>query len=237
MIRTAAFLFLISALALIPAYSFARTLSLQFIGIETQNNELYWRDGDSYVPVEIAPYSASPYTNVNTDALGNITLYRKYTSEGSVRYKKAVSTKVKPGLNKGTAVYLYTQSGEASLLIYDDSLELFPGQSIRIINLSPVRISSKVGDDVFHLDPYQSHVARVENLGKRPIVKVITVYKDGEGEWTPIYNKPTAILADWRLTGMAVVTKGGLVEAIGAADIIDRPGHAKLEFFTLKENL
>jgi hypothetical protein len=185
------------------------------MGVEVSPSGLYVKSGSDFEPVEVPLYSTSNYFSVTADEAGNVALYTKTETSSGPRFESVGGGRLPQNARAALGIYMIASNGKPQLYFYDDDWSKFPSQSYRLINISPVVINSKVGDAVLQLKPFESDVVKVKLTSRLPTVKIITVYKDGNEEWQPIYNKRTALLPNWRLTGLAVVTKGALAEAMG----------------------
>jgi hypothetical protein len=221
---------------LFASFSEARTLDIRFIGIETSHSDLYVKQGSEYYPVSVPLYENSAYYEAET-VDGNLQLYTKTETPEGPLYEIAVEGKIPENFKIALGVYIITPSGKPQLYFYDDDWSVFPGQSYRLINITPVAINSKVDETVLQVQPFQSDIVKVDIMSGLPLVRIITVYKDGNDEWKPIYNKRTALRSNWRITGISVITKGKLNEAMrittsGEGADSDK---AQLRYFSFKD--
>ncbi|HBR93819.1 MAG TPA: hypothetical protein DEA90_06605 [Opitutae bacterium] len=176
------------------------------------------------MPVTVPLYASSNYSSGSVNESGELVLYRQSESGKDVSYQLAVSGHIPQRARSVLGIYRIASNGQAQIHFYGDDWTQFPSQSYRLINISPVVINSKVGDDVLQLQPFESQVVQVKLSARLPTVKIITVYKDSNEEWKPIYNKRTALLPNKRVTGLAVVTQGALAAAMGMAPAADSQG-------------
>jgi hypothetical protein len=65
----------------------------------------------------------------------------------------------------------------------------------------------------------------------------MTVYRDGNNEWKPIFAERTPLLPAWRMNGIAVVTSGKLDDRLGVplAEGATRSNKARLSFFNFRD--
>ena len=98
-------------------------------------------------------------------------------------------------------------------------------------------INSKVDETLFQVRPFQSEIVKVDIMSGLPLVRIITVYKDGYDQWKPIYNQRTALRRNWRITGISVITKGKLAQAqrITTSGEDAGSGKATLRYFSFKD--
>ncbi len=215
----------------------ASAVDVRFMGIEVSRSDLYLKQGAEFVPVVVPLYVNSAYYPAET-VEGGLQLYTKIETSEGPRYEVAVGGKFPDGAQSALGIYLIDSEDQPQLYIYDDDWSTFPTRSYRLINISPVAISSKIEDSLIQVQPFQSGTVKVEINSNLPLVRVMTVYKDGNDQWKPIYNQRTPFLEDWRITGIAVVTKGKLEQTMGipaaeGAPVIDK---AKLSYFSFKDN-
>lgn len=215
----------------------ASALDIRLMGVEITRSDLYLKQGAEFVPVVIPLYVNSAYYQADA-AEGSLQLYTKIETSEGPRFEVAVRGQLPAGAQSVLGIYFVGPEGRPQIHLYDDDWSVFPARSYRLINISPVAISSKIEDSLIQVQPFQSDTVKVEINSNLPLVRVMTVYKDDNDQWKPIYNQRTPFLEDWRITGIAVVTKGKLEQTMGVpsadgAPVIDK---AKLSYFSFKDN-
>lgn len=216
---------------------YAQAEVVRFVAVEKTLKDLYYMsDSSEYVRVQLVAYQRTEPLNVRLSENRQLVLYRQEEVNGKQTFVPSVSAVVSNGVDQMSAIVYVTQNGPR-MEILDDSFAAFPVSSLRIVNISPVRILSKIGDKVVEVGPLAHETVPVVHEGKRPVVSVVTVHEDQRGEWLAVYNQPTAVLPNWRVTGVAVVTRGGLAKAQG---LLEEEASAvglaaKMDFFTFKD--
>ncbi len=215
----------------------ASAVDIRFMGVETSRSDLYLKQGAEFVPVVVPLYTDSAYYPAET-VEGRLQLYTEIETSEGPRFEVVVEAKFPTGAQAALGIYLIGSDNLPQLHFYDDDWSTFPTRSYRLINTSPVAVSSKIEEHLIQVQPFQSDTVKVNVKSNLPLVRVMTVYKDGNNEWNPIYNQRTPFLEDWRITGIAVVTKGKLDQAMGvpAAEGTPEPDKAKLSYFSFKDN-
>lgn len=214
-----------------------KEISVRFMAAETSLNDVFIRNGSEYKKISIPTYQTTDYFTATVNNSNEIELFRQIQTVQGERYERLVGGQLTSKSNSVLAVYLLGANGQAYLYLHDDDWDRFPAQSFRLINLSPVAIRSKVGEETLQLNPMQSEVVNIEYESRLPLVKIITIYKDNSEQWKPIYNKKTALMPRSRLTGFAVVSRGGVAKAMGATptDSDATQTNAALKFFPLSD--
>jgi hypothetical protein len=211
-------------------------IEVRFLGVETSRGDLYVKQGDEFNKIPITLYSTSDY--YQTQAIeGKVFLYQKIeTPEGPI-FEVVTGGQVPAGAQSLLGIYILAADGQPQLYLYDDDWSKFPRQSYRVINISPVTVSSKIGDDLVRVQSFQSKIVKVSIKTKLPLVRVITAYPDGKNNWHPIYNQSSPLFPAWRMTGIAVVTSGLLDKALDApvSDVAHGEEKAELRFFCFKD--
>jgi hypothetical protein len=194
-------------------------------------------EGREFVELRAGAFAPSGYKEVTLGENRQLTLYKTIETEDGLRYEAAASSSVPSDYSEVLAIIVPGSNGRFGMGIYDDSWNDFPARSLRVINVSPVQLASRIGKQTIQLEPLRAGMVEVEYVGNRPITNVLTVYKDQGGEWQTVYNQPTAVLPNWRVTGVAVGTRGGLARAQGAEFEEGDPAATttRLEFFTFHD--
>jgi hypothetical protein len=214
----------------------ASTVDVRLLGVETSDSGFFLKHGADFEQIDVPLYQASEYYQAELNEAGVFSLYTKDATHDDPRFVAAVTGEIPTGANSVLAIYMLASDGSGRLYCYNDDWDEFPAQSYRLINISPVVINSKVGEGVLQLQPFESAVAEVEITSPLPTIKIITVYKDGQDRWQSIYNKRTALLPEWRLTGLAVVTRGKLSAAMGMPSSDHQATQAALRYLSLKDS-
>lgn len=223
-------------LCLVTLITEARTVDVRFIGIETSHSDLYIKQGSEFYQVSVPLYENSAYYETETNE-NKLELFTKTETPEGPHYEIAVEANMPLGFKSALAIYIIAPDGRPKLYCYDDNWDDFPGQSYRLINISPVAINSKVDETHLQVQPFQSKVVKVDIMSALPLVRIITVYKDDNDKWKPIYNQRTALRSSWRITGIAVVTKGKLAEVMRITPTGENSQSAKatLRYFSFKD--
>lgn len=232
------FLSILALLSLSQLRTDARTVEVRFLGVETARSDLFIQTGTDFEPISIPLYKDSAYHQAGVPESGLLKLYSKAETKDGPRFEIVTEATIPKGAQSALGVYIIAPNGQPKLYLYNDDWAQFPGQSYRLINISPVVINSKVDESMLQLQPFESDVVEVEIASRLPLVRIITVYKNGKNEWESIYNQRTALLPEWRITGIAVVTKGKLAEAMGIPSIEEDtdPEKATLRYLSFKDS-
>jgi hypothetical protein len=226
------------ALGLSAAFAIADPVKVRLIGIETSRNDLYIKQGDDFKIVQVPLYERSNKYQMEPEG-SSIQLYtRTETPEGEILFEVLTEGKLPAGAESALGVYLIAPDGSPQLHFYNDDWSVFPKRSYRIINISPVVINSKIDDNIIQVPPLESGTALANQSTDIPLVSVITVYKDGNDQWKSIYDQRVSLLPDWRTTGIAVITRGKLLEAQNPGYKMDptKPMEAQLRYITFTDD-
>lgn len=228
----------IIALSLSAVTATAEKVKIRLIGIETSHSDLYIKQGTEFKEVSVPLYEMS--TNYQMEPVDrSLQLYAKTkTPEGKIIFEVLTEGKLPSGAESALGVYLIAPDGSPQLHLFNDDWSVFPKRSYRIINISPVVINSKIDDNIIQVQPLQSGIAKANQSTDIPLVSVITVYKDGNDQWKSIYDQRVSLLPDWRTTGIAVITKGKLTEALNPGYKMDptKPMKAKLSYIAFTDD-
>ncbi|MDQ8206292.1 hypothetical protein QEH52_02150 [Coraliomargarita sp. SDUM461003] len=214
----------------------ASAVEVRLMGVEVSRNDLYLKQGTEFVSVDIPLYVNSAYYKAEISE-GSLQLYTKIETDEGPRFEVVVEGDFPTGAHSALGIYFIGPGGQIQVYFYDDDWSTFSKRSYRLINISPVSVSSKIEDSLIQVQPFQSGTVQVEIDSNLPLVRVMTVYKDGNDQWKPIYNQRTPFVEDWRITGIAVVTAGKLDQAMGVPAATGAPdvGKAKLSYFSFKD--
>lgn len=230
---------LLSSLALCLSVLIAEAdmVSVRFMGIETKRSDLYIKQGTDFEEVYVPLYKNSPVYQLELEGRG-LQLYTKIETPEGPRYEMLVEGKLPRGAESALGIYLIAPNGRPQLYFYSDDWSDFPKRSYRLINISPVVISSKIDETLTQVQPLQSEVVKVGSKSSQPSVSVITVYKDDQNQWKSIFDQRVPLRSDWRTTGIAVVTDGMLQESINPEYKVDRskPVKSTLSFFSFTDD-
>jgi hypothetical protein len=215
----------------------AGSVDVRFIGIETTRSDLYIKQGDDFEEVMVPLYKRSDSYKVETEG-SRLQLYTKIETEEGPIFEIAAEGKLPSGAESALGVYIITPNGKPQLYFYSDDWADFPQRSYRLINISPVVISSKVDDSLIQVQPLQSGVVKISSKSEVPSVSVITVYKDSQNEWKSIYDQRVLLRPDWRITGIVVLTDGRLIEVLNPMYKVDRskPVKSEISYFSLTDD-
>jgi hypothetical protein len=213
------------------------TIDVRFIGIETMRSDLYVQQGDEFEEVMIPMYERSTNYKIEVNERF-LKLYTKTETEEGPVFEIAAEGKLPTGAESALGVYLVSPNGKPQLFFYSNDWSDFPKRSYRLINISPVVISSKIDESIIQVDPFQAEIVKVGSKSKIPSVSVITVYKDSQDEWRPIYDQRVPLRPDWRSTGIVVVTDGRLLEVLNPEYKVDRskPVESTLNYFSFTDD-
>jgi hypothetical protein len=216
----------------------ANEVQVRFMGVETDRGDLYLKQGDDFVRMSVPLYQSSVYYQAETDG-SSLQLYMRIENpEGLPFYEVFVAGRLPTGAQSALGIYIIAADGQPRLYFYDDDWSKFPKQSYRLINISPVAVSSKIENSLVTVQPFQADIVKVNIKSNLPLVRVMTAYKGGDNKWKPIFNQRTPLLPDWRITGIAVVTNGLLDKAMSVPSMVEptSAGKARLSFFNFKDN-
>lgn len=225
------------ALCLTVGIAEAGTVNIRFIGIDTTRSDLYVKQGAEFEEVMVPLYERSASYHVETE--GNLMqLYTKTETEKGPLFEIAVEGKLPSGAESALGIYLMSSNGSPRLYFYSDDWSDFPMRSYRLINISPVVISSKIDETLIRVQPLQSEIVKASLSSNNRYVIVMTVYKDGEEEWQPIFDRRVSLHSDWRSTGIVVLTDGTLQETMNRDYKVDRskPVQMKMSHFGFTED-
>ena len=211
----------------------ACAIEVSFIALEEKLDNAYYIDAKgAYNEIELNPYQ--PEGAVFLPPIeGMIRLFSKNVTNGVTKYEILVEAKV-GSLDQALALF-FTQSGSAKLVLFDNSSDYFTSGSLRIINMLPVGIVSKVSDKIIRTDTISVDIVTSIKLGKRPVVGVVSAYRRNQ-EWVHFFNKPVAVLPDTRVTVISAATASGMDLALGI-DESELSEDLKVDFFIHREKL
>ena len=211
----------------------ACAIEVCFIALEEKLDGAYYLDASgAYIEVELNPYQ--PMDSLFLPPIeGTIRLFCKNVTDGLAKYEILVEAKV-GSLNKVLGL-LFMQSGSINLALFDNSSGFFPSESLRIINMLPIGIVSKVGDKLIQTDAKSVDVIKPIKSGKRPVVGVVSAYRWNE-ELVSFFNKPIALLPDSRVTVVSALTASGMDQALGMVQS-ESSEDLKVDFFVHREKI
>ncbi len=236
-IRTTRFLLSSLALCLSVLIAEADPVSIRFMGIETMRSDLYIKQGADFEAVNVPLYRNSSVYKLELEG-GSLQLYTKTETPEGARFDILAEGKLPRGAESALGIYVIAPTGRPQLYFYSDDWADFPKRSYRLINISPVVISSKIDEKLTQVQPLQSEVVEVGSRSSLPSVSVITVYKDENDQWKSIFDQRVPLRSDWRTTGIAVVTDGLLQESINPDYKVDRskPVKSALSFLSFTDD-
>ncbi|MDQ8206290.1 hypothetical protein QEH52_02140 [Coraliomargarita sp. SDUM461003] len=236
-IRTTRILLSTLTLCLSALTAKAEQVSVRLMGIETNRSDLYIKQGADFEVVYVPLYQNSPVYQLELEGRA-LQLYTKIETPEGPRYELLVEGKLPRDAESALGIYLIAPNGRPQLYFYSDDWSDFPKRSYRLINISPVVISSKIDEKLTQVQPLKSEVVKVGSKSSLPSVSVITVYKDENDQWKSIFDQRVPLRSDWRTTGIAVVTDGKLQESINPDYKVDRskPVKSTLSFFSFTDD-
>lgn len=208
-------------------------VQVRFMMSEASMGKLYYLDASGdYEEIKLLPYEVSEPIEVRTQA-GKIGLYREVIVEQQTTYQVVLEARISPFVN--ALGIIYKKADGWHLSFYDDSASAYPPGAMRLINLVPVRIYNRIGDEMVQVEPYGIEIVSVVHKRPRPITGVISAYKKGD-ELVSFYNKPVVVLPNARLTCISVLTNNALEIARGAK-IEDVNQKLKVDYFLLRDGI
>lgn len=154
-----------------------------------QSVSILWRERSRPMPI---------------DGPGELTFTRTVTRDGQAVEVPVATARIPEGVSRALLVFGPNPRhgpGESSIrvLVIDDSLPVFPGQSVRLVNYSTMELGGEVGTRAFSVAPGRDQVVPADLPETNRLLPLRLARRDAQGGWKKLRSTGLPMTPDLRV--------------------------------------